>query len=69
MLVPGGYLAVNVGSVLDNGYHYPLAEDIRYQKLKILLLPYPILAFPQKVMLLSMTTKMARMQPLDFGGC
>ena len=24
----GGYLAVNVGSVLDNGYHYPLAEDI-----------------------------------------
>lgn len=28
MLSPGGYLAVNVGSVLDNGYHYPLAEDI-----------------------------------------
>jgi site-specific DNA-methyltransferase (adenine-specific) len=28
MLVPGGYIAVNVGSVLDNGYHYPLAEDI-----------------------------------------
>jgi site-specific DNA-methyltransferase (adenine-specific) len=28
MLCPGGYLAVNVGSVLDNGYHYPLAEDI-----------------------------------------
>jgi site-specific DNA-methyltransferase (adenine-specific) len=28
MLRDGGYLAVNVGSVLDNGYHYPLAEDI-----------------------------------------
>jgi site-specific DNA-methyltransferase (adenine-specific) len=28
MLCSGGYLAVNVGSVLDNGYHYPLAEDI-----------------------------------------
>ena len=28
MLCPGGYLAVNVGSVLDSGYHYPLAEDI-----------------------------------------
>jgi hypothetical protein len=28
MLIPGGHLAVNVGSVLDNGYHYPLAEDI-----------------------------------------
>ena len=28
MLVSGGYMAVNVGSVLDNGYHYPLAEDI-----------------------------------------
>ena len=28
MLENGGYLAVNVGSVLDNGYHYPLAEDI-----------------------------------------
>ena len=28
MLKKGGYLAINVGSVLDNGYHYPLAEDI-----------------------------------------
>ena len=28
ILHSGGYLAVNVGSVLDNGYHYPLAEDI-----------------------------------------
>ena len=28
MLYDGGYLAVNVGSVLDGGYHYPLAEDI-----------------------------------------
>jgi DNA modification methylase len=28
MLKPGGILAINVGSVLENGYHYPLAEDI-----------------------------------------
>ena len=28
MLRPGGYLAINVGSVLEDGYHYPLAEDI-----------------------------------------
>ena len=28
LLVEGGYLAINVGSVLDDGYHYPLAEDI-----------------------------------------
>lgn len=28
MLKPGGYFAINVGSVLENGYHYPLAEDI-----------------------------------------
>lgn len=28
LLCDGGYLAVNVGSVLDSGYHYPLAEDI-----------------------------------------
>jgi site-specific DNA-methyltransferase (adenine-specific) len=28
MLHDGGYFAVNVGSVLDSGYHYPLAEDI-----------------------------------------
>lgn len=28
MLKPGGYFAINVGSVLDNAYHYPLAEDI-----------------------------------------
>ena len=34
MLVPGGYLAVNVGSVLDNGYHYPLAEDIIAELMK-----------------------------------
>jgi len=31
MLKPGGYFAVNVGSVLDAGYHYPLAEDIMSQ--------------------------------------
>jgi len=28
MLMNGGYLAINVGSVLDNGFHYPLGEDI-----------------------------------------
>ena len=31
MLGRGGYLAINVGSVLDSGYHYPLAEDIIYE--------------------------------------
>jgi len=28
MLKPGGIMAINVGSVLEDGYHYPLAEDI-----------------------------------------
>jgi len=28
MLRPGGVLAINVGSVLEDGYHFPLAEDI-----------------------------------------
>lgn len=28
MLRKGGYLAINVGSVLDGGFHYPLGEDI-----------------------------------------
>jgi site-specific DNA-methyltransferase (adenine-specific) len=28
MLREGGYFAINVGSVLDGGYHYPLGEDI-----------------------------------------
>jgi len=28
MLKPGGVMAINVGSVLEDGYHYPLAEDI-----------------------------------------
>ncbi len=28
MLKEGGYFAINVGSVLDGGYHYPLGEDI-----------------------------------------
>ncbi len=28
MLMPGGYLAVNVGTVLMNGYHFPLPQDI-----------------------------------------
>lgn len=31
MLRPGGYLAVNVGSVLDNGTHYPLPQDVIHQ--------------------------------------
>lgn len=28
MLRPGGYLAVNVGTVLDAGHHFPLPQDI-----------------------------------------
>lgn len=28
LLRPGGYLAVNVGTVLENGYHHPLPMDI-----------------------------------------
>jgi DNA modification methylase len=28
MLVPGGYLAINVGTVLDQGHHFPLPQDI-----------------------------------------
>ena len=31
MLKPGGYLAINVGSVLENGFHYPLPQDITLQ--------------------------------------
>jgi len=31
MLRPGGYLAVNVGSVLDAGFHFPLPQDIEAQ--------------------------------------
>lgn len=31
MLRPGGYLAVNVGTVLDGGRHYPLPQDITQQ--------------------------------------
>jgi|694.fasta_scaffold11135_1 site-specific DNA-methyltransferase (adenine-specific) len=31
MLRPGGHLAVNVGSVLDSGFHYPLPQDIQAQ--------------------------------------
>ena len=33
MLRPGGYLAVNVGSVLDAGHHFPLPQDIEGQLL------------------------------------
>lgn len=31
MLRPGGYLAVNVGTVLDGGEHFPLPQDIAAQ--------------------------------------
>ena len=31
MLRPGGHLAINVGSVLDAGFHYPLPQDIQSQ--------------------------------------
>ena len=31
MLRPGGYVAVNVGTVLDAGYQYPLPQDIQAQ--------------------------------------
>jgi site-specific DNA-methyltransferase (adenine-specific) len=31
MLRPGGYMAINVGSVLDNGVHYPLPQDVMAQ--------------------------------------
>lgn len=31
MLKPGGYIAVNVGTVLDAGYQYPLPQDIQTQ--------------------------------------
>ncbi|MCC7281212.1 MAG: site-specific DNA-methyltransferase [Acetobacteraceae bacterium] len=29
MLAPGGHLAINVGTVLLGGYHYPLPQDIQ----------------------------------------
>ena len=29
MLAPGGYLAINVGTVLLDGYHFPLPQDIQ----------------------------------------
>jgi len=28
MLRPGGYLAINVGTVLEDGFHYPLPQDV-----------------------------------------
>ena len=31
MLRPGGYLAVNVGTVLDAGHHFPLPQDVTAQ--------------------------------------
>lgn len=31
MLRPGGHLAINVGSVLENGFHYPLPQDVQVQ--------------------------------------
>ena len=33
MLRPGGHLAINVGTVLDSGYHFPLPQDIEHQLL------------------------------------
>ena len=33
MLRPGGHLAVNVGTVLDAGFHFPLPQDIEGQLL------------------------------------
>jgi modification methylase len=29
LLKPGGHLAINVGSVLDQGFHFPLPQDIQ----------------------------------------
>lgn len=31
MLRPGGHLAVNVGTVLDDGFHFPLPQDVEHQ--------------------------------------
>jgi site-specific DNA-methyltransferase (adenine-specific) len=31
MLRPGGHLAVNVGTVLDQGFHFPLPQDVESQ--------------------------------------
>ena len=28
MLRPGGYLVINAGTVLEDGYHYPLPQDL-----------------------------------------
>jgi modification methylase len=49
MLKRGGYLAINVGSVLDNGIHYPLAEDIASEILRICDLQYVRSIFWHKV--------------------
>lgn len=37
MLRPGGYLAVNVGTVLDAGHHFPLPQDITAQLIESLM--------------------------------
>jgi site-specific DNA-methyltransferase (adenine-specific) len=34
LLKPGGYIAVNVGSVLEDGYHFALPQDIQSEILK-----------------------------------
>lgn len=33
MLRPGGHLVVNAGTVLDDGYHYPLPQDLLHEAL------------------------------------
>ncbi len=45
MLRPGGYLVINVGSVLDNGKHYPLPQDTMAQ----LCLEEPIWIFDRNI--------------------
>lgn len=34
MLKPGGHLVINAGTVLDDGYHYPLPQDLLSQALQ-----------------------------------
>lgn len=49
MLKNGGYIAINVGSVLDGGYHYPLAEDITSEVMKCTKLEFVRSIFWHKV--------------------
>jgi DNA modification methylase len=34
MLRPGGYLVINAGTVLEDGYHYPLPQDLLSEAMK-----------------------------------